>query len=104
MKHLILKLVFWLYRKDYHRPLNEVEVDTLLTKLALDEKLRELPAYLTQCANDAKTQYLYSNDPVFKGAIIAYITLREQIVGKIPKREKTLTPEEEIGIMRSRGY
>lgn len=104
MKKLLLKLVFWAYRKEYYKPLSANDIDVLLTKLALTDGFEDFPRYLTQCANDAKTQYLYSNDEVFKGTIIAYLTLREQILGKKPKTKKKLTPDEEIGIMRRRGY
>jgi hypothetical protein len=104
MKSLIIKILFFLLRKEYYRPLSKQEVDTLLTKLALTDGLERLPAYLQQCSDTAKNQYLYNQDEMLKGTIFAFISLREQILQKIPKTKKKLTPEEEIGIMKKRGY
>jgi hypothetical protein len=106
IKKLLVKWLFFLYRKDYYKPLNKVEVDSLIIKLARTEGFRELPAYLNQCAENAKRQYLYSNDPIFKGTVLAFITLREQIekAAMSKKNKETLTPDENNAIMKKRGY
>lgn len=104
MKHLLLRLLLFFYRKEYYKPLNSKDVDVLLTKLALTKGLEQFPTYLQQCADTAKNQFLYSQDEIFKGTIFAFISLREQILKKRPLDKKKLTQEEEVAIMKSRGY
>jgi hypothetical protein len=104
MKKLLLKLFFFLYRKDYYKPLTKPEVDGLLLKLANTQGLENLPAYLEQCSANARNQFLYTQDEIFKGSILAFTTLREQIVKSKTSMKKKLTQEEEIGIMKKRGY
>jgi hypothetical protein len=79
IKKILLKWIFFLYRKEYNKPLNEIEIEGLMTKLANMEDVSNLPAYLDQCANNARNQYLYSKDEILKGTILAFITLKEQI-------------------------
>jgi hypothetical protein len=104
MKNLLLKFLFFLYRKDYYKPLSKIEIDNLLIRLATTKGLENLPAYLEQCSTNARNQFLYSQDEIFKGVILGFTTLREQIIQNVPKAKKKLTQEEEIGIMRKRGY
>lgn len=104
IKELLLKLFFWYYRREYYRPLNEIEVEKLLIKIATTPGLESLPRYLGQCADTARNQYLYSNDEIFKGVILAFTTLRQQIIKFTPKKEKVLTDEEKVVIMKKRGY
>ena len=104
IKKLLFKLVFFLLRKDYHKPLSKEVVDSLLTKLATTKELEKFPEYLSQLANSAKNQYLYSKDETLKGTIFALISLRDQIIGKVPKKKKDLTQKEKNVIMSGRGY
>lgn len=104
MKKLLLDLMFYFYRDEYYKPLSKVEVEGLLIKLATTSGLEDLPRYLGQLADSARNQYLYSKDDIFKGSILAFTTLREQIVQKQKPIKKKLTQEEEVGIMRKRGY
>lgn len=104
MKKLLLFLMFYFYRDEYNRPLSKIEVESLLIKLATTSGLENFPRYLGQLADSARNQYLYSKDDIFKGSILAFTTLREQILKSKPKDKKELTPEEEVGIMRKRGY
>lgn len=104
MKDLILRLVFFLYRKDYYEPLSEPQIAGLIKRLANTSGLEDLPRYLEQCSVNARNQYLYTNDPIFKGTIIAFTTLKKQIEKEKAPIKKNLTEEEKIGIMRARGY
>ena len=90
MKKLLLKFFFFLYRSDYYKPLSKDEVEGLLLNLANKKEMSRLPDYLKQCADNAKNQYLYSNDEIFKGVVLAFTTLREQIVEAKVKPEKKL--------------
>jgi len=104
MKRLLLKLLFWTYRKDYHKPLTKIEVEALMIKLATTPGLEGLPVYLEQCANNARNQFLYSKDDIFKGTILAFSTLREQIIKSTPKKKTVLTDDEKNVIMKKRNY
>ena len=104
MKRLLLKLMFYFYRKEYHKPLSEIDVDLILTKIATTKGLEDFPRYLSQCSENAKNQYLYSNDEIFKGTILAFVSLRDQILKKRPKRERDLTQDQKNDIMKKRGY
>lgn len=101
---LLLKLLFFLLRKEYYKPLNEKDVDVILTKLATTQGLEKFPDYLAQCSNTARNQFLYNQDKVLLGVIYAMVSLRNQIVEKIPKQKKNLTDEEKNVIMKKRGY
>ncbi len=46
------------------------------------QNLQLLPLYLDQLANNARNKYLYTNDPVFKGSIMAYTYLKNEITKK----------------------
>jgi hypothetical protein len=104
MKKLLLKLLFFLYRKEYNKPLNASEVDSILTKVANNKGLEDFPRYLAQCADSARNRYLYSKDEILKGTIFAMVSLKEQILDKRVKRERDLTREEKNVIMKKRGY
>jgi hypothetical protein len=104
MKKLLLKILFFLYRKEYYAPLSKLEIDKLLTKLATTPGLENLPAYLDQCSTTARNKFLYSQDEIYKGIIFAFISLRDQIASKAPKKVSKLTQEEEVTIMKKRGY
>lgn len=104
IKKLLLKWLFFTYRKDYYLPVSEIEVNLLMKKLANDPDLRRIPAYLNQCADTARNQYLYSNDEIFKGTVLAFISLREQIIKKKVVKKKELTQDEKNAIMKKRGY
>ena len=75
LKKLFLKILNYYYRADYNIPLNEREVDTLLTKIANDSGLKDFPRYLAQCADSARNRYLYSKDEKHKVKILADATL-----------------------------
>ena len=101
---LLLKLLFFLLRKEYYKPLNEVEIDVILSKIATTQGLEKFPDYLSQCSNSARNQFLYNQDKSLLGVIFAMVSLRNQIVEKIPKQKKKLTDEEKNVIMKKRGY
>lgn len=104
MKKLLLYLIFWVYRKDYSRPISKIDEDIILTKLATTPGLEQFPMLLKQYADTARNQYMYSKDDIFKGVVLAFITLRQQIIKLTPKKEKVLTDEEKVAIMKKRGY
>lgn len=95
----------WIYRKDYAKPLSKPKQDYLIGQLANGSGLEDFPTYLEQCITNARNKYLYTNDPIFKGSIMAYTFLKEEIKNKkVKSAKKELTQEEKIGIMKSRGY
>jgi hypothetical protein len=106
MKNFIVNLFFKYYFKDeFKKPLNEKQQDYLLTKISNDSNLQQLPLFLDQCANNARNKYLYTNDPIFKGSIMAYVFLKEQLAKrKAPSVKKKLTESEKVAIMKGRGY
>ena len=104
MKKLLLKILFFLYRKEYEKPLSQHEIDMLLGKLANTQGLENLPVYLEQCSRNAQTRYLYTKDEILKGTILAFVSLKNQIENHKAKGDKQLTTEEEVSIMRGRGY
>jgi len=102
MKKIIIKILLRLLNKEYYKPLSKEEVDFLLTKLSNPEEFEKLPAFLSQCENQYKNQYLYSGEIMFKGCVLAFSSLREQILSKRSEKKKTnLTKEEEGGIMKT---
>ena len=106
MKKYILNLIFRYYFHDsYNKPLSEKQQDNLLTKLSNTSGIEALTLYLEQCSTNARNRYLYTNDPVFKGAIMAYTFLKDELKKrKVAGPKKELTQEEKVGIMRGRGY
>jgi len=104
MKKLLLRILFFLYRKEYYKPLSKSEIDKLLFTLATTSGLENLPAYLDQCSTTARNKFLYSQEEMYKGVIFAFISLKEQILSKTPKKKTTLTDEEKVVIMKKRGY
>jgi len=105
MKRILINILFWLYRKDYSKPLSAIDQDILLGRLANTKGMETLPAYLEQCSTNARNKYLYTNDPIFKGSILAYTFLKDKIEKKkIAPIKRDLTDDEKVGIMRGRGY
>ncbi len=96
MKSFIIKLLLRLLGNPYYTPVGEKEVSSLLTMLAKEEGLERLPAFLEQCATQYRNQYLYSGNEMFKGGVLAFTTLREQILEKRKtKKKKSLTQDSE---------
>lgn len=92
MKKLIFKwLLKWLDHPIYNR-LKKDQVLDLLDHIANDPASREFTDYLDQLADGYKNQFLYTQDPHYKGMIAAYTVLRETIIerrdDKIKKRKK----------------
>lgn len=54
----------------------------MLFNLANEEGFERLPDFLQQCADQFRNQYLYTKDERFRGTVLAYTTLREQILEK----------------------
>ncbi|NTU73672.1 hypothetical protein HGB07_05925 [Candidatus Roizmanbacteria bacterium] len=106
IKKFIINLVFRYYFKNsYSQPLNETQQNYLLTKMANTPGMESLPLFLEQCATNARNKYLYTNDPIFKGSIMAYTYLSDQLKKrKVSGPKKDLTADEKVGIMRGRGY
>jgi hypothetical protein len=98
MKKILFKILLRLLEPKYNTPLSEGEIDSLLTRLATEEGLQRLPAFLDQCANTYRNQYLYSGNEMLKGSVLAFVALRERIMEK--KKPKKLTSSEESGKIR----
>lgn len=103
-KKILLNIFFYLYRNEYYIPVSKEEVDKMLVLLKTTKGLEKLPAYLAQCSNNARNKYMYTNDDLFKGVVLAFTTLREEIESDKKKPKKKLTPEQEVSILRARGY
>lgn len=93
----------------YHSPLSKNEVDRLLFQLANEEGLERLPEFLEQCASTYRNQYLYSKDERFRGAVLAFVSLRERILAKKTtvkgkEKKKSLTKEPENVKMKKTVY
>jgi len=92
MKKIIIKILLRLLGSPYYKPLSKESVDSLLTRLATEEGFERLPAFLEQCANQYRNQYLYSGNEMFKGTVLAFSSLREQILSKRNSlKKKSLT-------------
>lgn len=92
MKTMIFKILIRLLGRPAYHPLSQNEVNSLLTRLAKEEGFERLPDYLQQCADTYRNQYLYSDNVMFKGSVLAFTQLREQILEKRkPKKKKSLT-------------
>lgn len=80
----------------HYRPLSKKEMDTLLHNLANEEGLGRLPAFLEQCADTYRNQFLYTKDERFRGAVLALVALRERVMEK----RKNLTKGNKNGRMK----
>lgn len=105
MRKLIINILLRMLCKPYYKPLDEIQTEALLLKLARNKDLEELPAFLNQCSVTMKNQFLFTKDDSFKGAVLAFVALRERIEEhKLPKEKRKLTQDEENVIMKSRMY
>lgn len=105
MKKIIIKILLRLLGNPYYHPLSKEAVDALLTTLSKEEGLERLPAFLEQCATQYRNQYLYSGNEIFKGAVLAFTSLRQQILEKRnPKKKKDLTEKQEGGKIKTASY
>lgn len=101
MKTLIINILLRLLGAPYFKPLGPKEVDSLLTSIAKEDGFERFPDYLEQCATQYRNQYLYSGNTMFKGSVLAFTQLREQILEKRkPKKKKSLTSGSEDGTMK----
>jgi hypothetical protein len=91
MKSLIIKILLRLLGRPYYKPLSIGEVESLLTRLATEEGFEKLPDFLQQCSDAYRNQYLYSGNIMFRGTVLAFTSLREQILQQRPGyKEKKL--------------
>jgi hypothetical protein len=84
MRTLIIKILLRLLGRPYYKPLSPGEVDSLLTRLATEEGFEKLPDFLQQCADQYRNQFLYSKDERFRGTVLAFVSLREQLLNHRP--------------------
>jgi hypothetical protein len=105
MRNFIFHYLLRLLGRPYYKPLSEEECDFLLTRLATEDGFDRFPDFLQQCADAYRNQYLYSGNEMFKGTVLAFTTLREQVLEKRnPKKKKSLTGNDESGTMSSAKY
>lgn len=97
MRTILIKILLRLLGRPYYKPLSPGEVDSLLTRLATEEGLEKLPDFLQQCADQYRNQFLYSKDERFRGTVLAFVALREQILDHRPgyreKQQKLTKPK-----------
>jgi len=84
IRGLIIKILLRMLGQMYHKPLSSDEVDSLLTRIATEEGFERLPDFLEQCASTYRNQFLYTKDERFRGTVLAFVSLREQILEKRP--------------------
>lgn len=88
MKKIILRLLIrWLNQPLYTR-LKKDKIIDLLDHIANDPASKEFTDYLDQLADGYKNQFLYTQDPHYKGMIAAYTILRETIVERRDEKIK----------------
>jgi hypothetical protein len=104
MKSIIIRILTRLLGAPYYKPLERGEVSSILTMLAKEEGLERLPDFLEQCATQYRNQYMYSGNEMFKGAVLAFTTLREQILEKRKPQKKNLTPKDDEVIIKAPIY
>jgi hypothetical protein len=94
MRKLLVKILLRLiYRKPYGK-VGKDEMNTMIGIIAHEEDLKRFPDLLQQYSDMARNQYLYTTDPIFKGTVLAYNALRDQILEKRkPIKKKNLTED-----------
>src|SRR3990167_6225532 len=101
MRKILFKILMRFLEQPSYHILSREEVSSLLTRLAKDEDYDRFPDFLQQCADQFKNQYLYSGQEMFKGSVLAFTQLREQLLEKRkPQKKKSLTSEDEGGIIK----
>lgn len=96
MRRILFKILIWLLEQPSYHILPREEVNSLLTRLAKDEDYERFTDFLQQCADQFKNQYLYSGNEMFKGSVLAFTQLREQLLEKRKlTKKKNLTDENE---------
>jgi len=94
MRKLIIKILLRIiYRYPYGK-VSKKEMDTIISNIALDENLQRFPDLLSQYADTARNQFLYTQDSIFKGTVLAFNALRDQIMEKRKPVKKKLTEGE----------
>lgn len=96
MKKFIINVLLRLLAREHYSALSKESSDKLLMRLAKEEGFERLPDYLQQCADTYRNQYLYSGNEMFKGSVLAFVSLREQILTK-RNQEKKLTDKNNKG-------
>jgi hypothetical protein len=64
--------------------LSEKEIGVLFSHMAKDPELKRLPEFFEQCADAYKNQYLYTQDPQYKGMVLAFVLLRDRFIEHKP--------------------
>ena len=82
MRTIIIKILLRILGRPYYKPLSQGETDRLLFQLANEEGLEKLPDFLQSCGDQFRNQFLYTKDERFRGAVLAFVTLRERILQK----------------------
>lgn len=99
MRTLLIKILLRLIlSKEYVKPISKNEVDSILIRLANEEGLERFPLFLDQCAAQYKNQFMLSIDPVFRGTVLAFVSLKERI---LEKKGKNLTKDKKSGIIKT---
>jgi hypothetical protein len=91
MRIIIIKILLRLLGRINYRPLSEKEIDNLLTNIVKEEGLERFPDFLEQCADTYRNQFLYTKDERFRGAVLAFVVLRERLIEK--KKNLTKPPK-----------
>ena len=100
MRTILIKILLRLLGRNSYTPLSSEAVEGLLTRLATEEGFERFPDYLQQCADTARNQFLYTKDERFRGTVLAFVSLREQILDKRPgyrEKQKNLTKPKKSG-------
>lgn len=96
---IIIKILLRMLGRPPYKQLSKKATNNLMFNIANEEGFERFPDFLQQCADTYRNQFLYTKDERFRGAVLAFTSLREIILAK--KTTKQL-PKEKIGKNRKK--
>lgn len=93
MRRFIIKILLRLLSRQSYEVLSEQAIQNMMINLKNTEGLERFPDFLQQCADTYRNQYLYTGEVMFKGAVLALLQVREQLLS-CEKKKKKLTEDE----------
>jgi hypothetical protein len=83
-----VNLLFRLLSPKLEKKLSSKKSTELFEYIAEDQSLQDFPDFLLQCADEAKNNYMYSENRIYKGKAAAFLLLREKILNSKKVLEK----------------
>jgi hypothetical protein len=84
IRPLLITLLLKLLGIHSYKKMSEKEIGRLFSVMAKSQDLKKLPDFFEQCADAYKNQFLYTQDPQYKGMVLAFILLRERFIEHKP--------------------